>query len=146
MCYAELQYHSNDYTFMQIMSDVLSVSKKQIRFWKDERIQIQVQQQEEDKMQIDSSSNKSGLYSYNYFGPINEKHKSLFIEISEKVGRDKISQMIGEKIIGKVFNDNLADFESSDDMDPILRICQVITKVLGLLKELDVKQRAQIES
>jgi hypothetical protein len=25
------------------MSDVLSVSKKQIRFWKDERIQIQVQ-------------------------------------------------------------------------------------------------------
>jgi len=31
--------------------------------------------------------------------------------------------MIGEKIIGKVFNDNLADFESSDDMDPILRIC-----------------------
>ena len=146
MCYAELQYHSNDYTFMQIMSDVLSVSKKQIRFWKDERIQIQVQQQEEEKMQIDSCSNKSGLYAYNYFGPKNEKQKSLFIEISEKVGRDKISQMIGEKIIGKVFNDNLADFESSDDMDPILRICQVITKVLGLLKELDVKQRAQIES
>ena len=31
-------------------------------------------------------------------------------------------------------------------MEPILRICQIITKVLGLLKELDVKQRAQIES
>ena len=55
------------------------------------------------------------------------------------MGRDKISQMIGEKIIGKVFNDNLADFKSQDDMEPILRICQIITKVLGLLKELDVK-------
>ena len=62
-------------------------------------------------MQIDSSSSKSGLYAYNY-NPKPEKHKDQFIEITEKMGRDKISQMIGEKIIGKVFNDNLADFKS----------------------------------
>ena len=91
-------------------------------------------------MQIDSGSKQSkGLYAYNYGGPKSDKLKNQFIEISEKMGRDKISQMIGEKIIGKVFNDNLADFKSQDDMEPILRICQIITKVLGLLKELDVK-------
>jgi len=58
-----------------------------------------------------------------------------------------MSQMIGEKIIGKIFLDNIKDFESSNesDMSPILNICQVITKVLLVLKELDVKQRAQIE-
>ena len=31
-------------------------------------------------------------------------------------------------------------------MEPILNICSIITKVLIILKELDVKQRAQIES
>lgn len=57
-----------------------------------------------------------------------------------------MSSMIGEKVIGKVFNDNLKDFKSEEDMEPILRICQIITKVLNILKELDIKQRAQIES
>jgi hypothetical protein len=37
MCYAELKYHSNDYTFMQIMADVLNVSKMQLKNWKVEK-------------------------------------------------------------------------------------------------------------
>lgn len=55
--------------------------------------------------------------------------------------------MIGEKVIGKIFNDNLNDFnDNQQDMEPIMNICAIITKVLVILKELDVKQRAQIES
>lgn len=54
--------------------------------------------------------------------------------------------MIGDKIIGKIFNDNMKDFKSQEDMEPILRICQIITKVLNILKELDAKQRGQIVS
>lgn len=52
--------------------------------------------------------------------------------------------MIGEKIIGKIFNDNLKDYQQNkeQDMEPILNICSIITKVLIVLKELDVKQRA----
>lgn len=57
-----------------------------------------------------------------------------------------MSTMIGETIIGKVFNDNLRDFKSDQDMEPIMNICSIITKILIILKELDVKQRAQIES
>lgn len=37
MCYAEMKYHSNDYTFMQIMADVLQVAKMQLKVWKDEK-------------------------------------------------------------------------------------------------------------
>lgn len=62
------------------------------------------------------------------------------------MARDKMSAMIGEKIIGKVFNDNLKDFKQEEDMEPIQNICSIITRVLVILKELDVKQRAQIES
>lgn len=62
------------------------------------------------------------------------------------MGRDKMSSMIGDKIIGKIFNDNMKDFKSQEDMEPILRICQIITKVLNILKELDAKQRGQIVS
>lgn len=55
--------------------------------------------------------------------------------------------MIGEKVIGKIFNDNLNDFnDNQQDMEPIMNICSIISKVLVILKELDVKQRAQIES
>lgn len=55
--------------------------------------------------------------------------------------------MIGEKIIGKIFTDNLRDYSTNEqDMEPILNICSIITKVLIILKELDVKQRASIES
>jgi len=39
MSYAELAYHSNDYTFLQIMGDVLSVAKNQIKIWKEERLE-----------------------------------------------------------------------------------------------------------
>ena len=64
------------------------------------------------------------------------------------MGRERMSIMIGEKIIGKIFLDNIKDFSSGDekDMEPILHICNVITKVLAILKELDAKQRAMIES
>jgi len=42
------------------------------------------------------------------------------IDVSENTARNKFSEMIGEKIIGKVFRDNLADFSSEDqDMAPI---------------------------
>jgi len=52
--------------------------------------------------------------------------------------------MIGDKIIGKIFTDNINDFlsENQEDMEPIMNLCQIITRVLTLLKELDVKQRA----
>jgi hypothetical protein len=59
---------------------------------------------------------------------------------------DKLSNMIGEKIIAKVFNDNLRDFKQEDDMEPIQNICSIINRVLIILKELDVRQKAQIES
>jgi hypothetical protein len=38
MSYAETQYHSNDFQFITIMADVLTVVKMQIKLWKDERI------------------------------------------------------------------------------------------------------------
>jgi hypothetical protein len=63
------------------------------------------------------------------------------------MGRDKMSSMIGEKVIGKILTDNLKDFQNDQqDMEPIMKICSIIQKVLNILKELDVKQRAQIES
>lgn len=62
------------------------------------------------------------------------------------MGRNMFSEMIGDKIIGKIFNDNLKDFKSEQDMEPILNICSIITKILIILKELEVRQRAQIES
>ena len=55
-------------------------------------------------------------------------------------------KMIGSKIISKIFDDNLKDYEDAQDMEPIMNICSIITKVLVILKELDVKQRAKIES
>lgn len=60
---------------------------------------------------------------------------------------EKMSSMIGDKIIKKIFKDNLRDFESGsqEDMEPILNICSCITRVLSVLKELDVKYRASIE-
>jgi len=64
---------------------------------------------------------------------------SDLISITEKMSKDKMSNMIGEKIIGKVFNDNLKDFEQQDDMEPIHNICQIISRVLVILKELNVK-------
>ena len=55
--------------------------------------------------------------------------------------------MIGEKIIGKILTDNLNDFQNDQkDMEPIMKICSIIQKVLSILKDLNVKQRAQIES
>ena len=49
-----------------------------------------------------------------------------------------MSRMIGDKVIGKIFDDNLQNF-SGKDMGPIVMICSIITKILVLLKELDVK-------
>ena len=46
MSYAETQYHSNDYQFITIMADVLTVVKLQIKLWKDDRIKSQVEDEE----------------------------------------------------------------------------------------------------
>ena len=130
MCYAEIRYHSNDFQFMQIMSEVLNVTKSQLKFWKEERLQNM--QQEE---------SKSGLYTYEY-RPSQKTQQRQIIAVDEQMGRNMFSQMIGDKIIGKIFNDNLRDFKSEQDMEPILNICSIITKILIILKELEVKQRA----
>lgn len=61
MCYAEIKYHSNDYTFMQIMADVLNVSKMQLKYWKEEANAKKAQSQEESK-QIEPHA---GLNKYN---------------------------------------------------------------------------------
>ena len=57
-------------------------------------------------------------------------------------------KMIGSKIISKIFDDNLKDYENAqnEDLEPIMNICSIISKVLVILKELDVRQRAKIES
>jgi len=40
--------------------------------------------------------------------------------VTENMARNKFSEMIGEKIIGKVFKDNLSDFSTeTQDMAPI---------------------------
>ena len=58
--------------------------------------------------------------------------------------------MMGDKVIGKIFKDNLKDFEKipsmTENMNPIQNICAIIVRVLVILKELDVRQRAAIES
>ncbi len=58
--------------------------------------------------------------------------------------------MMGDKVIGKIFKDNLKDFEKipsmNENMNPIQNICAIIVRVLVILKELDVRQRAAIES
>ena len=73
------------------------------------------------------------------FGP-HEVDPTNFIAISENEARQQISLMLGEKVIGKVFNDNLNDFDDNQqDMEPIMNICAIITKLLVILKELDVK-------
>ena len=62
MSYAETQYHSNDYQFITIMADVLTVVKLQIKLWKDDRIKSQV---EDEEMKVsDQISEKSDLFSY----------------------------------------------------------------------------------
>lgn len=51
--------------------------------------------------------------------------------------------MMGDKVIGKIFKDNLKDFEKipsmSENMNPIQNICAIIVRVLVILKELDVR-------
>lgn len=42
--------------------------------------------------------------------PVVVESVTNLIQINEKQSKDKLSEMIGEKIIGKVFNDNLNDF------------------------------------
>ena len=80
------------------------------------------------------------------FGP-DEIDPNNFLSITENQARSQVSLMLGEKVIGKIFSDNLNDFnDNQQDMEPIMNICAIITKLLVILKELDVKQRAQIES
>ena len=52
--------------------------------------------------------------------------------------------MIGDKIIRKIFADNINDYldQHEQDMEPIMNLCSIITRVLVILKELDVKNKA----
>ena len=77
---------------------------------------------------------------------MDQVHKGQYIGITENLARDQMIKMIGSKIISKIFDDNLKDYENAQDMEPIMNICSIITKVLVILKELDIKQRAKIES
>jgi hypothetical protein len=46
--------------------------------------------------------------------PVRSKSASKgFINVTEKIARDEMSRMIGEKVIGKVFSDNLAEFHEN---------------------------------
>ena len=45
-------------------------------------------------------------------GP-DEVEPSSFIAITENQARQQVSLMIGEKVIGKIFNDNLNDFNDN---------------------------------
>ena len=110
MCYAEQKYHSNDFTFMQIMADVLHVTKMQLKQWKEQK-QI--------KMAEEESKVQSQHNPYNYVQMNYKPLEKALIAVSEKMARDKTSDMIGSKIIGKVFNDNLRDFKKDSDMEPI---------------------------
>ena len=58
MSYAELKYHSNDYTFMQIMADVLNVTKIQLKMWKDQKL-AKVKPVEESKSEFVYNINPS---------------------------------------------------------------------------------------
>ena len=51
--------------------------------------------------------------------------KNRFINLTEKMGRDQMSLMIGDKIIGKIFTDNINDYlnDNQEDMKPILNLC-----------------------
>ena len=55
--------------------------------------------------------------------------------ITESIARDQFSDMIGDKIIGKIFSDNLSEYESQhgQDMEPILNLCSIITRVLYIV-------------
>ena len=127
------------------MGDVLSVAKNQIRAWKEERIERNVHEKEEMKQnEIQDDPNQINSMSFNlkpkvHINPVPKKKQ--FIDLTEKLGRDHMSMMIGDKIIGKIFTDNINDFlsENQEDMEPIMNLCQIITRVLTLLKELDVK-------
>ena len=45
MTYVETLYHSNDFVFLRIMAELLNVAKILIRYWKDQRIQSQQDQE-----------------------------------------------------------------------------------------------------
>ena len=89
------------------MVDVLALAKVQVNQWKSERVQAQKEQ--EACMQLEEMK----------FGEKAEepvRSKSIvkgFINVTEKIARDEMSRMIGEKVIGKVFSDNLAEFNEN---------------------------------
>ena len=123
------------------MLEVLNVVKKQIKIWKEDRIKI-ANTQEESKNSFDPLDlNQKALEE------LKARKKFNFVRVNELMASEKMSSMIGDKIIKKIFKDNLRDFESGsqEDMEPILNICSCITRVLSVLKELDVKYRASIE-
>lgn len=97
MSYIEHCYHSNDEQFRAIMVDVLTLAKLQVKLWKDERVKLQ---KEHEAKATYEEFKSSDIVS----------KETQFINVTEKIGREEMSRMIGDKVIGKVFDDNLADF------------------------------------
>jgi len=91
------------------MADVLNVVKMQIKQWKEEKHKSHLDEFEESKSNV-------SMYSVM---PAKKESKVQLIEVTENMARNKLSDMIGEKIIGKVFTDNLKDFNAEQDMEPI---------------------------
>ena len=44
---------------------------------------------------------------------MDEVHKGQYIGITENLARDQMIKMIGSKIISKIFDDNLKDYENA---------------------------------
>ena len=64
--------------------------------------------------QMDQISSSSKHDPFTYEETVIKQDSKInknFINLNEKMARDKMSSMIGEKIIGKIFTDNLKDFE-----------------------------------
>ena len=46
MTYVQAMYHSNDYQFWKILLELLNITKIQIKFWKEQRHQMQQEMEE----------------------------------------------------------------------------------------------------
>ena len=98
-----------------------------------------MQRELEESKQIQEKKVSQNEYGIGAIFAAPQKQEAQFLELTEKESRDRMSQMIGDKIIAKIFNDNLKDFISTDDMEPIMNICSIISKVLTITRELDVR-------
>ena len=67
--------------------------------------------------EIKEDPNQINSMSYNLKPKVQSNaasKKKQFIDLTEKLGRDQMSLMIGDKIIGKIFTDNINDYLSEN--------------------------------